>query len=250
MLTKVPALLVFLTLSFIPLSPGNTLAEKPCLELKAVDNPAIAYKKRGERCEGFYQSPVSAGSLTVVGLMFGRLDYSLGQNSPLHIFSPQVRKEIHIQAVGIPMKTYYRLDGWLQPGKSFEWPLDIVNKMRLRAQNIGMYGQLVASPDVYVPLSIKGDTGKTGELIITLRSSVDIGTVQWRKGAMKNNQCTTMTTSQWQSAKPVRGDRFYSGQAIAINIQGQSSNFCMEFAARRAGSGTWLKQLVKIRMED
>ena len=251
MLIKIPALLVLLTLSSILLFPCNTLAGKTCQELKAVDNPAIAYKKRGERCEGFYQSPVSAGSLNLVGLMLGSLDYSLGQNTPLHIFSPQVRKqEIHIQAVGIPMKTYYRLDGWLQPGKSFQWPLDIVNKMRLRAQNIGMYGQLVANPKVYVPLSLKEGNGTTGELIITLRSSVDIGTVQWRKGVMNENQCATMAASEWQPVKPVRGDRFYSGQPIAISMQGQSTNFCIEFAAQRAGSGTWLKQLVKIMIKD
>ncbi|MCI5222995.1 MAG: hypothetical protein D3924_10045, partial [Candidatus Electrothrix sp. AR4] len=71
--------LLFLLLISSPVSAQHL----PCLKLTAVDNPAIAYTQRGDRCEGFYQSPVSAENLSLVSLLYGRLDFDSNNNKAL-----------------------------------------------------------------------------------------------------------------------------------------------------------------------
>ncbi len=243
-----------LVLTFIGLHPVPGMAQTPCLDLTAVDNSTIAYKDRGNRCEGFYESQVSvAGSLNLVGLLLGKRNFDFKKDSVLHISSPRVRnQEVHVQAVGIPMKTYYRLDAWLQPGESLEWPLDIIRKKHLPLEHIGLFGQLVAEPDVYVPLALRNDgTGTSpAALTLTLRAMVNVGAVQWRQGPLHRQQCGDMSNSKWKSISPAWGDYFYSGEAIEVKLPQQDKDFCIEFATQQKGFGTWLKRLVKVRLED
>jgi hypothetical protein len=281
MTNNTPALTVFiLIILFLSITslPGYAPAEQtPCLNLTAVDNPAIAYKQRGNRCEGFYQSPVSAGSLDLVSLLRGRLDFDPKKDTMLYISAPQVRKrQVHIQAVGIPIKTYYRLDAWLEPGERLEWPLEIIRKMNLRPGHIGLFGQPViesaeqAEPtksDVYVPLSITraaggtagGIAGVTGEdsdaapapLNLILRSSVDVGAVMWRTSDFDGRQCGRLRSdTAWKPIKPDWDDRFFSGEAIKLRLLQQVDDFCIEFAAQTVGSASWLKLSLKIRMGE
>lgn len=232
--------------------PASSHANDRCLKLKPVENDAVAYKERGEnRCEGFYQSSVSEGSLELVGLMSGTLDFQTGQNNILRIYSIGVRKqEVHVQAVAIPMKTYYRLDGWLQPGESFAWPLEIVRKMRLRPDSVGLLGMIGDNSEIYVPLSLYSRPARNAPLNLTLRASVDVDAVQWRTGDLLGFQCGNMAKNGWRTIKPHGGDRFYSGEPIRFNPGTRKTDFCIEFAAQTSGSGSRLQQLVKVRIED
>ncbi|MCI5132200.1 MAG: hypothetical protein D3904_11930 [Candidatus Electrothrix sp. EH2] len=238
------SILLSLYLSGLPVEASQL----PCPNLKGVDDSAIAYTQRGNRCEGFYQSPVS-GSLNLVGLLYGMLDSDSCSNKTLRINAPQIGKEqVHIQAIGIPLKTYYRLDAWLEPGEEFIWPLEIIKKMHLRAEDIGLFGQPVSEPEVYVPLTVgRNTTDKPLNLII--RSSVDVDTVLWRSSRMNKRQCG-QPEDQWQPIEPDWADRFFSGDAIQLTLNEQKDNFCIEFAAQTAGSATWLKLPLKIQLRD
>jgi hypothetical protein len=256
MMDKKPTFTLVLVLLFTLSHPSLSMAQTRCLKLNAVEDQAIAYRDRGNRCEGFYESQVSVGSLSLVGLLIGKLDFDSKKNSMLSISSPSIRnQEVHVQAVGIPMKTYYRLDAWLQPGESLEWPLDIIKKKRLSSDHIGLFGQLVAEPTLYVPLTLLDESTGTSPtvLTLTLRASVNVGAVQWRKVSLHGQKCGDMSKAVWQSIAPAWGDYFYSGEAITLELPQQHKNFCIEFATRQEGTGTWLKlqpPFVKIRMED
>ncbi len=240
---------VFLLLFFDMISAQQI----PCRQgLKPVDNPAVAYKKRNNRCEGFYQPDVSSGSLDLVSLLYGRLNFNPTHDKILHITSPKVRsKQIHIQAVGIPRKTYYRLDAWLQPGGSFEWPLDIAKKEHLQDNHIGLFGQLSDKREIYAPITVINPNNRLSStsLILTLRSSVDIGSVMWRKNSITEQQCD-LSKAEWQTIQPAFGDRFISGEAIELSLPDQKDNFCIEFAAQTIGSASWLKLPLEIHTKD
>ncbi|MCI5164804.1 MAG: hypothetical protein D3903_01630 [Candidatus Electrothrix sp. GM3_4] len=229
---------------------SSVSAEKlPCLNLTAVDNPAIAYTQRGNRCEGFYQSPVAAESLSLVSLLYGRLNFSMNGNESLHLIVPQaVRQQVHIQAVGIPLKTYYRLDAWVQPGQQFIWPLDIIGKMQLASVNIGLLGRIVGDSGYYTPLAI-GDNLAPSALNLILRSSVDVSTVLWRMSTLNEGQCGP-PHNDWEKIEPSWGEQFFSGEGIQPSLPEQRENFCIEFAAQTVGSASWIKLFLKILLKE
>jgi hypothetical protein len=239
-----------LLLLALSLQPALCLAQNPpCLNLTPVANPVIAYTLRGNLCEGFYQASVSAGSLDLVSLLHGQLTFTPGQNTPLRITSPDVHQQaIHVQAVGIPLRTYYRLDALLQPGGTLDWPLNIVNGMSVRPDQIGLFGQLANDEGSYVPLAVTGATAApAAPLNLILRSSVDVSVVRWRHNVMRGMQCD-LSQSDWQSIAPSSGGRFFAGQPIALSLPPQQNNFCIEFAAQNADFANFLKLLLNIRM--
>ncbi|CAK8711084.1 hypothetical protein H206_03633 [Candidatus Electrothrix aarhusensis] len=226
---------------------SSVSAEKlPCLNLTAVDNPAIAYTQRDNRCEGFYQSPVAAESLTLVSLLYGRLEFDANSNECLHVIVPQaIRQQVHVQAVGIPLKTYYRMDAWVQPGQDFTWPLDIIGKMRLTPASIGLLGKTIADLEAYTPLAL----GNQAPLNLILRSSVDVRTVLWRISSMNEGQCG-QPDKKWEKIEPSWGEQFFSGEGIQLSLPEQRENFCIEFAAQTVGSASWLKLFLKILLKE
>jgi hypothetical protein len=233
------------------LMSSPVLARKlPCPDLTAVDNPAIAYTQRDNRCEGFYQSPVSAESLTLVSLLYGRLEFDASSNECLHIIVPQaIRQQVHVQAVGIPLKTYYRLDAWVQPGQNFIWPLDIIGKMQLTPASIGLLGKIVADLEVYTPLALGNNVAPSAPLNLTLRSSVDVSTILWRISSMNEGQCG-QPGKKWEKIEPSWGEQFFSGEGIQLSLPEQRENFCIEFAAQTVGSASWLKLFLKILLKE
>jgi len=241
-----------LILLFILFDMEFCLAKNRCKDVIAVSDSTITYKDRGNRCEGFYQSMVSVGSLDLVGLMVGgELAYDLEKDENISISSPLVRKlEVHVQAIGIPMKTYYRLDGWLQSGVSLDWPLAIIKKKHLSDRDIGLFGQLVATPEIYVPLAVVGGSSGSSQITLTLRPVEDVGAIHWRLGTLNGLECGDMSNAKWQLHKPTSGEQFFSGEPISVNLQEQRTDFCIEFAARPEDCGIWLKRLVKVRIED
>ncbi|MCI5166977.1 MAG: hypothetical protein D3903_13005 [Candidatus Electrothrix sp. GM3_4] len=241
---------------FFPIFFGNALAvSPPCQSLIPVDNPIIAYKQRGNRCEGFYKARISV-SLDLVSLLYGKLTFT---PSTLHVISPKVRKQrILAQAVGIPLKTYYRLDALIEPDKSFEWPLNLVKKMKLRPEQIGLFGKLSDKKDMYVPLTVaesKAISPTSLDLNLKLRASTDVSIVKWRKNTMKGELCD-LSENDWDSGDPITptsAGRFYAGQLIELppsSLSSEKSNFCIEFAAQTAETGKWLKRLLKIRITE
>jgi len=239
-------LIVWLTFLSMQLVAPSVSSKNMCdSTLTPESNPATAYKLRDARCEGFYRSKVSVGNLEVVGLMRGRLNFDLTQTKFLQITSPVVTNQpILVRAVGIPLKTYYRLDAELVPNGNFRWPIhEVLTRAKLSARKIGLSGCLADHPNIYVPLAV--DTQYAKDTLLTLRASVDVDKVMWRYAEMDNGVCLKLGT--WQEIKHARG--FRSGDAIEIQLpKNKFSQLCVEVAAEPRNSGNWLKRLVHVQL--
>ena len=239
-------LIVWLTFLIMQLTAPCVSSQMTCdSTLSPVSNPATAYEQRVARCEGFYRSKVSVGNLEVVGLMLGRLDFDLTQTKFLQITSPAVTNQlILIRAVGIPLKTYYRLDAELVPNGSFRWPIhEVLARAKLSGRKIGLSGRLADHPDVYVPLAV--DTQYSKDTLLTLRASLDVGKVMWRYAEMDKGACFKL--GAWQEVDHPRG--FRSGDAIEIQLPNDHfSQLCVEVAAEPRNSGNWLKRLLHVQL--
>jgi len=83
--------------------------------IQSIDNDYLKYQKRSEdRGEGFYRAEVSLGAASVVGLIYGKFYFGHKNGETLRVTSPFIRTHsIFVRSVGIPLKTYYRMDGYL-----------------------------------------------------------------------------------------------------------------------------------------
>ena len=231
---------------FILLSSPVALSRLVCdSTLAPVHDQATAYKLRASRCEGFYRSQVSVGTLEVVGLMQGRLDFDPTLTEALQITSPLVTDQtVTVRAVGIPLKTYYRLDAEVAPNGRFHWPVrEVLARQRLSGSKIGLFGRLANDPNIYVPLTV-GATGSR-EILLTLRASVDVDKVEWRYAEGHGSVCSKL--GSWQEIHHPRG--FRSGQAIEVGLPTvKSRQLCVEVAASRKSRGDWLKQMLHVQI--
>jgi len=230
------------------ITSGMAFSDTVCdSTLNPVTNELLAYRQRDNDkiCEGFYRSKVSVDNLDVVGLSLDRLRFDSSQSRPLRISAPFINNQIvKVRAVGIPLKTYYRLDAQLAPGETLLWHLqDVLARKKIRGSKIGLYGQLAEDPEVYVPLAI--DDQVTGDIVLTLRASIDIANVSWRSADFRKGRCTK--PNAWQDLSSPRG--FRGGQGIDISLpSGKNRQLCVEVAAKPKKSSDWLKKAIRVQL--
>jgi len=120
-----------------------------------IGNKSLQYRERGNRCEGFYAKTMEA-RWEIVGVMLGDFDFVLDEAEIIEVSSPIVTDQpVHVRAVGIPSKTYYRMDAQLEPEETLFWPVaDVLNLKQLSANDIGIFGWIrTESKKVYVPVA-------------------------------------------------------------------------------------------------
>ncbi|MDM8547928.1 hypothetical protein QUF61_15680 [Candidatus Venteria ishoeyi] len=211
--------------------------------LKAVDNPLTAYQLRSQRrCEGYYRSKVSSGSLDIVGLTHGHLSYELASETRIPLSAPLATQAINIRAVGIKLKTYYRMDGVIPLGSKLDWPLkDVVYQKKLSDREVGLYGWFNDGKNkTYVPINF----GESGDVVLTLRSSTDLSKVQWRFAETVGQACSTM--GKFKKIKQVTIKR---GKAFKIYLPASpTGKLCLEVAGKIDGSSRWLKLIERVQV--
>jgi len=224
---------------------------QPCdSELTPVENSEIQYKYRQNRCEGFYNSKVSAGGIEVVCLIKGEFHFNLEKNEMVEISSPFVRKQpVRVRAVGIPLKTYYRMDAEIAPGAVFSLPVgEILYPQKLSDEKIGIFGWLEQGTDkIYVPVASSAKLGKNpnnDKIMLYLRTSTDVENVKWRTAAMLKGICAT--PDEW---KDTQKPSYRSGQAIPIALP-EAKALCVEVAAKEKNSALWLKRNIRLLLKD
>ncbi len=223
---------------------GQAFAADPCEKLTPVKNPT-GYRERepGVRCEGFYVAKVSRSrQLTLVGLTRGRLEF--GERDSLTIESPLPNLKVRVRGVGIPAKTYYRLDGVIPPGKNFVWPLsEIVKRKHLRADDIGLigfHGSRGGDETIYVPL----DVGGGRQTILRIIGAERFASVSWRMAFWQGNYCAAMP-EKWRKLDPPR----FKDEPVEIPLgQDISRNLCVEVAAQPMEGDDWRMASWKIQV--
>lgn len=186
------AFLAGLTLSVFSAAQGHAQgAGVSCGGLKPVEN-ALGYKMReaNVRCEGLYVSTVRAISLELVGAMSGApfdLDSDVVeiQGPALADLPADLRRQINVRAVALPLKTYYRMDGLLDSESRLEWPVDqVVKRARLNSTDIALYGWVGTEfKPVFVPIRVSTAASRNrgpDAVRLLFRVSSDVESMYWR----------------------------------------------------------------------
>lgn len=172
------------------------------------------------RYEGFYISKVSSGSLNIVGVTLGKFRFKCDANEMLNVSSPIVKDEVvNIQAVGIPLKTYYRMDAVIDQNGSLTWPVgDVLYPAGLQYKNIGVFGWIGSRKNkTYVPIEIASSMLSTTEetsIYVYLRASIDVMNVRWRfANVLEDGTCAK--ADAWIRPKK---QKYRSGDRIVCKV--------------------------------
>ena len=182
---------------------------------------SIGYQFRSKnRCEGMYASEVSSGSLDIVGVTLGKFKFKFDAKERLIVSSAVVRDQsLKVRAVGIPLKTYYRMDAEISPNGELEWPVGaVLYRQELTHKKIGVFGWTGSeSEKTYVPLTVKSTLLTTPEdstVYVYLRASVNVMKVRWRfADALASGNCGK--AEKWEYS---RRNEYSSGDRIVIKV--------------------------------
>lgn len=240
-----------LFLSLLLVMIYETAYSQPCNpEIKPV-NDQIGYRERDndKRCEGFYQSPVAAGTIEVVGLVKGEFRFKWDKDEVVRISSPLVTdKPVYVRAMAVPIKTYYLMDTQILPGKELRWPVaDVIFPQKLYSKKLSIFGWIGtgSEKECYVPIRAAGKemnaVSENDSVNLYLRTSVDVELVKWR-------HCPDLPENsalgEWKDA-----DRAYyrSGTPIHIPLPpSETEKLYVEVAAKEKGSVRWLKKNLRV----
>src|SRR5687768_5686689 len=81
--------------------------------LAPAQNGTVAYKFRGNRCEGAYSAQVGAPSMEIAGFTIGPLSYNLERSEIIKIKN-FTKSPISIRSSALSIGTYYRMDASLK----------------------------------------------------------------------------------------------------------------------------------------
>ena len=199
---------------------------------------AIGYTWRGNRCEGFYESPISAPALSVVSVLIGKIAYSLKDDAPLELEAPKCHDgTVQVRALSLRPRTYYRMDAEISPGERLDWPVkDIIRRARLRPSVLGAYGfEKKGKRTLYLPLRIYQPRRRRAlapsVVTVAVRTGTSLETVKWRivgKAKLKK-EWKTATKRPVAAQAVVRFDVPIDGEGITQ----------IEMAAKERATDTW-----------
>lgn len=151
--------------------------------LKPSDNPSVAYKTRGNRCEGTYAAKVGAPSLDVVGFTIGKFSYKLEKSESITIEN-SYGFNFFIRASAIPLNTYYRMDASLGKGQTLTWQIkDVLFNLTIPSNSLGVYGWSGTEKEkVFIPVKAVSSTYNPSDdkLYLLIRPSSKILGVKFR----------------------------------------------------------------------
>lgn len=179
------ASLVFCAVLSIVL-PAAAIGQDCDSSLRPVSDAALAYRDRGNRCEGFYVSQTSTGRIDVIGVMRGKLAYELRADEMVRVTVPDsAPSAVTVRAQGVALKTYYRMDARVSPGETLEWPVgDVLFDGGLSSDRVGVsafYHE--GDARVFVPVSAESTYSpvRNDSIVrVILRPTVDVNNVQYR----------------------------------------------------------------------
>ncbi|MBY5592693.1 hypothetical protein HFO49_35690 [Rhizobium leguminosarum] len=219
-------------------------AEITCDQLQPVPGD-IGYQKRSgdARCEGAYASPVGADGLDLISIE------NVGQSAVpvtgpiLSVSAPkQIGLPVHVRAVAIPLRTYYRMDATLEPGASLKWPVSIMRSLNLEPSDIGVVGWIDSGAKrEFVPLSVVPEGSPpnpdASDVEIRLRPQVSLERVLWR----------TVEEGQLPSQWNVLADRpVAAGEQLPLTITKEAMAGKLDIRAKRPDSDDWLALTIAI----
>ncbi len=143
-------------------------AEECELNVDVRSSDTLAYKRRGDRCEGRYVERLSGAAIAVVSFTRRFQDYDLRTGGDLTVtWAMPQDSATHLRGRSLEPKVYYQMDTIRQAGDTtFRWPVEILtglNLYRAKLGVLGFYRGLVGSAerDILVPLEISQGAAAT-----------------------------------------------------------------------------------------
>jgi hypothetical protein len=212
---------IFLSVIVLTITFQELLYAQCDKELRSAESEKTGYRIRSRnRCEGFYESDVSSGSLNIVSVTQGKFKFKLDSNEMITVSPIVNNKTVNIRAVAIPLRTYYRMDAQLDPKTNLKWPVaDVLYPKKLKDNKIGVFGWIGDQREkVYVPLKVTSsmlhDDNNNRDIYVYLRASVDVINMSWRIADLSSdNFCSK--AGKWIKSK--RG-KYNEGTKILCKI--------------------------------
>lgn len=220
--------------SLLLFSAQTAQAAPPCDPTVEPTQDRSGYKSRdANRCEGMYVAKVSspAGRLDLVALTRGPLKFDPAAEPVVKLMAG-ADEPLRVRGVGIPEKTYYRLDALIPKGGTLEWKLsDVVGPVGLRPDQLGLAAFQEGDPPLYLPLGRDG----SGPVTLLALPSSPATELYWRSAARKEGRCGPM--GKWNTVAPPGG--MGPGAPGRIELPANTKgDICLEAQATpRQGSG-------------
>jgi hypothetical protein len=231
---KTPLFLLFLCLPFL------TIAQ--CDDSVRPTSGSMGYKARGQHCEGFYRSLVSANDLQIVHFTKGRLAYSATEVEKIQLSVPvRTNSPVNVRSMGIPRNLFYQMDVMLNSGESFSWDTGEVllrNQSTKYARMLGLLG-FTESGDrrVYVPVQVN-QTEEDQGFQIKLVASTTVKQLKWRLRGKTDYEAIR------------DGRSFTPGRAIPITLPNNlsSGEYTLEIQGKERDGVTDVTKVLRIRI--
>jgi hypothetical protein len=171
----------------LPSDRGPTGADSLC-DPSLGDNSKspMAYRLRGDRCEGIYAQQVSAISVEILSLVasFGPFDPAKDRKLLLAWRAPAgSERDVRLRAFSFKPRIYYRMDTAVPASRGeYRWPTDVLASVELGRDDLGLIawinlpGSGGSTRQVYLPLragagAAKADAGYDISLFPSVRLS-------------------------------------------------------------------------------
>lgn len=171
---------------FIVLLPGTLISFGQCDNtLTPAQNPSVAYRLRGNRCEGTYSAQVGAPSMDIAGFTIGPLSYKLERNEIIKIRNTR-NSPISIRSSALLIGTYYRMDASLRSMDTLRWAInDVLLDLGIPSKYLGVYG-FVGSEQAktYIPVKPVSSISDSSniKLYLIIRPATKVNNARYRYG--------------------------------------------------------------------
>lgn len=230
--------------------PSSALAQNAqCDRLRPLPNSDVQYKERGNRCEGLYVADVGVRTLELVSFQLGSLAYPLKSGLQLQVTIPGQTQTVHVRAVAVPARTYYRMDAIVEPGGTLMWPVsDVLLPENLGAERIGVFAwKGTENAMIFVPVKLQSGgsspSSQKSVALLTMRPSFDVARMMWRSAAVASDHCSAFGT--WQNL-PV--SQVLAQQPVRLNLGSLKGQHCVEVAAEAGSSNDWSTLQVRVEI--
>lgn len=156
-----------------------------CPEPQSVDtsNP-VAYKDRGDRCEGIFRQKVAASAqLALIGVHRHPPAFTAGSGTPLTIV-PAINDKpgaaLALRVISSRPRQYYRMDATLHSGSSFVWKRDIIDNPAIHLTPPDAKALLcetscgVANPKIFPVSIVETKAPPSQGITLWFRAAVDL----------------------------------------------------------------------------
>ena len=229
------------------LAPQGLYGQKQgCDQLQPLPG-SFEYKDRGNRCEGFYVANVGIRTIDLISLIRGAIKYSLQPSVVLRVSTIPQSLPVHIRAVAIPPRTYYRMDATINGDAFLDWPVrDVLAPQNLTSDRIGIFAW-TGNEDhrLFLPVRVvaTGSPSDAPDTYLFIRPSFDVDAIKWRTASVQSRACAAF--GAWKDASRTQ---ILAGQPVKIALTGLSGQQCVQVAAQSGSSNDWSSLSIRVEL--